>query len=45
MDSEELAQLVKRLDRHRRARQATDAISEQSTRPVDAEKALEMVRR
>jgi diguanylate cyclase (GGDEF)-like protein/PAS domain S-box-containing protein len=33
-DSEELAQLVKRLDRHRRARQATDAISEQSTRAL-----------
>jgi diguanylate cyclase (GGDEF)-like protein/PAS domain S-box-containing protein len=27
-DAEELAQLVKRLDRHRRAREATDAISE-----------------
>jgi diguanylate cyclase (GGDEF)-like protein/PAS domain S-box-containing protein len=33
-DSEELAQLVKRLDRHRRARQATDAISEHSTRAL-----------
>jgi diguanylate cyclase (GGDEF)-like protein/PAS domain S-box-containing protein len=33
-DSEELAQLVKRLDRHRRARLATDAISEQSTRAL-----------
>jgi PAS domain S-box-containing protein len=30
-DSEELAQLVKRLDRHRRARVATDAISEHAT--------------
>ena len=35
-DSEELAQLVKRLDRHRRARLATDAISEQSTRALYA---------
>ena len=33
-DSEELAQLVKRLDRHRRARQATDAISEHATRAL-----------
>jgi len=33
-DAEELAQLVKRLDRHRRARQATDAISEHSTRAL-----------
>src|SRR5207253_2078496 len=30
-DAEELAQLVKRLDRHRRARVATDAISEHAT--------------
>ncbi|MGZ4777719.1 MAG: EAL domain-containing protein [Thermoanaerobaculia bacterium] len=30
-DVEELAQLIKRLDRHRRARMATDAISDQST--------------
>ena len=30
-DAEELAQLVKRLDRHRRARKATDAISDHST--------------
>ncbi len=35
-DSEELAQLVKRLDRHRRARLATDAISEHSTRALYA---------
>ena len=35
-DSEELAQLVKRLDRHRRARSATDAISEHSTRALYA---------
>ena len=33
-DSEELAQLVKRLDRHRRARQATDAISEHAARAL-----------
>ncbi|HJT17349.1 MAG TPA: diguanylate cyclase, partial [Thermoanaerobaculia bacterium] len=33
-DAQELAQLVKRLERHRRARQATDAISEQSTRAL-----------
>jgi diguanylate cyclase (GGDEF)-like protein/PAS domain S-box-containing protein len=33
-DAEELAQLVKRLDRQRRARQATEAISEQSTRAL-----------
>ena len=30
-DAEELAQLVKRLDRHRRARKATDAISDHAT--------------
>jgi diguanylate cyclase (GGDEF)-like protein/PAS domain S-box-containing protein len=30
-DAEELAQLIKRLDRHRRARMATDAISDQAT--------------
>ncbi|PYQ54033.1 MAG: diguanylate cyclase [Acidobacteria bacterium] len=35
-DSEELAQLVKRIDRHRRARLATDAISEHSTRALYA---------
>ena len=33
-DAEELAQLVKRIDRHRRARRATDAISEHSTRAL-----------
>ncbi|HKB78138.1 MAG TPA: EAL domain-containing protein [Thermoanaerobaculia bacterium] len=33
-DAQELAQLVKRLDRHRRARQATDSISGQSTRAL-----------
>ena len=30
-DAEELAQLIKRLDRHRRARMATDAISDHAT--------------
>ncbi|HUJ12833.1 MAG TPA: diguanylate cyclase, partial [Thermoanaerobaculia bacterium] len=33
-DAKELAQLVKRLERHRRARQATDAISESATRAL-----------